>query len=263
MTDAQIEKVVDSLDGVPEALHSFYIETDDGKFQLEDVGGLKKVLDDKKNEIKKLKDRMRTNGHGEEGLTKEEKEELATLRADRSKREEDDLKKRGEFDKLLLKKDEVYGQKLSDMEKRATKAEQRLFDAEKRNVATLAIQKMKGKPKALLDHVTKHLTVEEEKDGSLNVVVVDRDGTPRSSKKDPAKPMSIEELIEVEYVDNEDFMGLFEGRGASGSGASGGGGAKRGGADISITKAEAKNHQIYKQRQEEAKKKGVKLVYAD
>lgn len=259
MPDFELKTEVATLDGVPEALHPFYVE-DNGVFKLEDVSGLKSALTKTREEVKKLKGSKPNGDTG--GLSPAEKAELEELRSIKSKAEEAEALRKGEYEKLLTKKDADYKKMIEERDTKLSSSEKRFNKAVKTQVATAAIAKLKGKPAALLPHVLNRLDVKNLGDEDYEVVVVDRDGTPRNSVKDPSKPMTVEEMIEKDFADSDDFMGLFEGRSKSGSGASGGQGKGAGGA-VTITRTEAKDHGAYTAAKARATKAGVELQIID
>jgi hypothetical protein len=105
-----LKLTVDKLDGLPEAVHSFYEQTDNG-YRLkvdgvEDVSGLKSALH---------KEREAAKAYKSLGMTPDE---IAELKALRDKTTEDAARKAGDFDKLREKITSQY-----EAEKAALKAE--------------------------------------------------------------------------------------------------------------------------------------------
>ena len=93
-----IEKVVDSLDTVDEALRGFYIEKD-GKFHLEDVSGLRNTVTALRTERNEYKTKAQKVTAWEKlGKTPEEIEALLVAEGERGEKK---LKDQGDFDALL------------------------------------------------------------------------------------------------------------------------------------------------------------------
>lgn len=258
-----IKAYYDTEKDVPEALKEFYVKGEDGKYHLdaegvEDVTALKKALE---------AERKLNKGKPGDKLTAEEKTELEELRQKAKDAEENDLRRKGEYDKLEKRLHEDYGKKLTSEQKKVKDESEKAESIKKslnrvltENAATQAISKHKGRIAPLLPHVSNRLTV-SEKDGKFEVQVVDSSGEVRYSIKDPKKLMSVEELIEADFLTNEDFQGVFEGRGHSGGGMPSGGKSGSGGA-ITITKEQAKDNRQYRAAKEQADKAGVTLQVA-
>lgn len=249
----KLKAKVKSLADVDEKYHDLYVKQDDGSFRLDaegmetedEVASLKEALK-RERELNKKK--------GEDGLTKAERDELAQLRKDREEAEAKQLENEKNWKGLETRLKEKHAKELETESTKAKTATERLFKTLKENAATAAIAKAKGRVAPLLPHVISKLDV-IEKDGDLRVIVKGDDGA-RYSKEDPKKEMSVDELIATDFLSNEDFMGVFDGTGHSGSGTQGGGnGGKRGGT-VTISKEDAKDAAKYRAAKEAAKKAG-------
>lgn len=216
-----IEKVVDSIEAVPELLRGFYTEKD-GKYHLEDVTSLRNAMQHAKRERDDAKRKAQQIDKWDRlGKSPDEIEQL--LEAQR-KAEEDRAKKAGEFDSLKAQMVEKHQGELKAREDAVAKMraslESHLVDAS----ATRAIAEAKGIPALLLPHVKARIKV-DEKDGDYVVKVLTADG--RDAVKDGGgTPMTIADLI-AEFKQSDIFGRAFEGTGRTGSGTppNGAGGA--------------------------------------
>lgn len=214
-----LKLMIDSLDGVDEALRPLYVEKD-GKFALavdgvEDTSGLKNALAAERKRAADLE--KQTKAWKTLGKTPEEIAELvdaAELKA------QTDAERKGEWDKLRAQMNDKHAQDLKLKDETIGQMRKRLQAELVDAKAVSAIASAKGVPDLLLPHVQRFTKVDDD----FNVVVVDAKGDPRVNGK--GDPLSIADLIE-EMKANEIFGRAFEGSGQSGSGMrpnSGGGG---------------------------------------
>jgi hypothetical protein len=228
-----IEKVVDSLEAVPEALHGYYIEKD-GKYHLEDVTSLRNSMQHAKRERDEAKKRAQSVDRWEK-LGKSP-EEIENLLAAQTKAEEDKLNKAGEWDKLKAQMNEKHQAELKAKDDALGKLrqalERHLVDA----AATNAIAEAKGVPKLLLPHVRSSVRVVEE-DGNFEVRVVDDKGDPRVNGK--GDPLTIADLV-GEMRQSEVFGRAFEASGRTGSGTPPNGSGGAGSPDLSKLSAQVR-----------------------
>lgn len=245
------------LEDVDEKYRDLYVENEDGTFRLdaegvEDTSALKNALQ-RERELNKKK--------SGDGLTAAEKQELAELRAEREKAEEKRLQDEKNWQGLEGRLKEKHTKELTAEQEKAKMATERLFKTLKENAATQAIAKHKGRVAPLLPHVMSKLDV-VEKDGDYVVVVKDGKDARYSTKK-PTDFMPVDELVETDFLKSDDFMGLFEGKGHSGSGAQGGSNGRGNGGAITINREDAKDHSKYVAAKAEAQKAGVPLQVVD
>ncbi|MGL5004680.1 MAG: hypothetical protein ACRDAM_17205 [Casimicrobium sp.] len=209
---------VDSLDTIPEASRSLYVEKD-GRFRLdlegyEDPVGLKSALQKEREAAKTAA--QQAKAWQSLGKTPEE---IAALVEASKKAEEEKALKGGEWEKLkeqmkkqqqeeLTKKD----QQLSAKDKALTR---HLVDAQA--VAELATAK--GSTALLLPHIRSMVKVIEE-EGDYVVRVVDAAGNPRVNGK--GEFLTIKDLVS-EMRQSDDYSRAFEPTGTTGSGVSGSG----------------------------------------
>lgn len=251
-----LKAVVKTLEEVDEKFRDLYVKNEDGTFRLdaegvEDVGALKTALQKEREANKKKLEKKENEG----GLSEAEKKELQDLRKEREDREVRELEEQKKFDSLRQRLETKHATEMTASQQKEKAASERLFRTLKENAATAAIAKSKGKVGPLIPHVISHLDVIDE-DGELKVVVKGSDGSPRYSKDSPKDVMSVDELVKTDFLNNEDFMPLFEGTGSSGSGSSGGTKGRSAGGAFTISRADAKDASKYQAAKEVATKAG-------
>jgi len=254
-----LKATVKTLDEVDAKYHDLYVKNEDGTFRLdaegvEDVGALKNALARERELNKKKKDG--------DGLTDAEKTELTELRKQREEHEQKELEDKKNWEGLTNRLKEKHQNEMTAAEKKAQIAQDRLFKTLKENAATAAIVKNKGKVAPLIPHVISNLDVIEE-NGELQVVVKEKDGNKRYSKDSPKDVMSVEELIKTDFLNNDDFMGLFEGTGSSGSGSSTNPKGRSQGGAFTISRTDARDAQKYQTLKEQAAKAGAQVQIVD
>lgn len=253
-----LKAFVKTLDEIDEKHRDLYVKTDGG-YKLdaegvEDVTALKNALERVKEENKVLK------GRKESELSSEEKQELQKLRTEHAAAEEKRLVDEKNWKGLEERLRTDFTGKLTAEQEKAKAATLRLHQTLKENAATAAIAKNKGRVAPLLPHVMGALDVIDE-NGEFKVVVKDKNGV-RYSKENPKEEMSVDELIKNDFLKNEDFMGVFEGNGYSGSGAHGGSTRQNGGGAFVISRADAKDAGKYQEAKAAAAKAGQTLSIA-
>lgn len=215
------------FDALPEAAQNFYAEKD-GRFVLdaegvEDTSGLKSALQRERDERKAAKEALKAF----EGIDPEEARSLLT---NKKKAEEDALKQAGKWEEMKSQIVSEWEKKLDPLAKERDRyraaVDRYLIDAQ----ATAAIAEHKGVPALLLPHVKQHIRVVEE-NGEFVARVVDANGNPRIGDAQ-GNPMTISQLVERDFKQNDIFGRAFEASGAAGSGApagsqAGGAGGKK------------------------------------
>lgn len=207
---------VDNLDAIDEAHKALY-EKDGDKFRLkidglpqpEDTTNLKTALQKERKAAAEAAKRAKE--YEGLGLTAEE---IAALVEEKKKKDENDAKRAGDFEKLKAQMNEKHAAELKAREDAVSRmrgtVEKYLINSE----ATAAIAAEKGIPDLLLPHVQRFVKVVEQ-DGDYLVQVVDTKGDPRVNGK--GEPLTISDLVK-EMKSNEIFGRAFEGSGKSGSG---------------------------------------------
>jgi len=211
-----LKYLLDTLDGVDDAVKSLYTEKD-GKFVLgieglpqpEDVSGLKSKVQELLDE-KKAADKARKDAEDQARLEREENarktgnvEELEKSWSEKYNRREAELNGMLEQERGTLStqiRDLTVGRTATDI------------------ASALAIP---GSAKALLPHIERRLSV-EQRDGKPVVVVLDAQGKLSAATLDELK---------AEFANDTAFAPLIAGSKASGGGAAGaggGGGAAKG-----------------------------------
>lgn len=226
-----LEKSVESLEGVPEALHSLYRENE-GQYELtvdpselEELvaPNLKSALQkerqnarQREREAKDLKRRLETFGDEDpEALL----EELSSLRKLKEKAEAGKGKEDSAVEQVRKQLQDEFGKTLKAKDEDLSKLKGQLTSLLVDSAATGAISEMKGVPKLLLPHV-KRMTEVVEEDGKYDVRVLNEQGEHRVNSD--GEYMTIKELVS-ELRNDEVFQRAFDGEGASGGGTPSGG----------------------------------------
>lgn len=206
--------IVDTLDSIPESVRDQYKESD-GKFRLdldgyEDPSSLKSALQKEREAAKQAARQVKAW----ESIGKSP-EEIQELLQAQNKKQEDDLNKAGEWEKLKAQMNDQFGKEkqklLESLTAKERAIERHLVDAQ----ATAAIAELKGIPALLLPHVKASVKVIEE-DGEYSVRVVDASGNPRVNGQ--GDYLSIKDLV-GEMRQSEIFGRAFEATGMTGSGS--------------------------------------------
>lgn len=233
-----LKAILESLDGLPDAVKSEYKKGDDGKFHLDvegiddhpGVGALKRAKDYEKSERQKVV------------------KQLGDLQAqlDALTEERDGILKgaipKGDVEKL----ENSYKEKLAKREKELSdqigaltgNLQTMLVD----NVAQSMASKISKAPELILPHIKARLKAEFN-EGKAVTRVLDKDGNPSA--------FGIEDL-QKEMVANPAFAPIIIGSKASGSGAEGGHGGSGAPGKIDYAKASPKEIAAHLKAQKES-----------
>lgn len=206
-----LKQTLDTLEGVPEALHPEYMKGEDGKFHL-NVEGLPEMATALKAANKEAAERRKAL----EALKGVDPEEYQRLKTEAEERAATDAAAKGQWDKLkeqmaekhkadLLAKDTALGKYKAQLEKN-------LIDAQ----AVAAIAAEKGVPELLLPHVKGRVRVSEV-DGEFRFEILDKNGSPMIADAS-GTPAGFADLVKSMKADPI-YGRAFEGSGASGGGA--------------------------------------------
>lgn len=217
----KLKGVVQDLNDVPEKFRSLYAKGEDGKFYLQeleydDPQELKTALQKERERAEELSKQFKSR----EGI---DVEEYRKLKADQEKRDIEDAKKRGEFDKILAQKDEVLAKIKADSEAKLKAAEEERDRDLVEMQAMRAIETHKAKSRVLLQDQEFRAGIKVTKDANGNRVVrvVDKEGTPRLTKiEGKTGEMTLEEYV-GSFRDHPDLSCAFPASGAGGGGATG------------------------------------------
>jgi hypothetical protein len=259
-----LKPTLDSLDGVPEALHEYY-EEKNGSFMLnvegmlarselegmglnpDDLPGLVKNRDALLTEVKKLKTRYRDV----------DPEKYLELVAKEEELENEKLKAKGDWDAKERQLAEKFEKERFSWDEDRKAMSGTIEELMVRNVALDEL----GKAKVISNRV--HLImpwiermVRVVKDDSGKYVTEVRNPTTGevriSPKSGSMSPMTIAELVE-EMKDSEEYGVCFESDGVSGSGASGAGGK---GGSLVATREQMRDPRFYAAIEKRAKDQG-------
>lgn len=194
---------IDSLEGVPEALHAEYTKGDDGKYRLNLEGGPPPKKDTE------LEERLRKLEENNQALLDEKRK--AKEEAQRAK--EEAAKKSGDTASLEKSWQEKIDALEADYKKQLDSNNQVISSLTVGSAASrLAAEVFGEHADIMMPHVNKRLTYEVV-EGKPTVRVMGDDGKPTAK--------SIEEL-KTEFQNNEKFAPFVVGSRASGSGGHGG-----------------------------------------
>ena len=249
---------LESLDGLPEALHEYY-EEKDGAFVLgvegmlteadldTKIGGLVKNRDTLLSEVKKLKEKYRDIDPVKHAELVAKEEEL----------ENEKLKSKGDWEakekQLAEKFEKERGDWTADREVMAGTINELMV----KNVAMSELGLAKVIPNRthlIMPWIERMVRVVRGDDGKYSTEIINQTtGDVRiSPKSGSTSPMSIAELVE-EMKNSEEYGVCFESDGATGSGATGAGGK---GGTLIATREEMRNPAFYANMEKLAKESG-------
>jgi len=133
------------------------------------------------------------------------------------RRQEEIAAKKGEFEKLREQLVEKTNKQLTEKDKEISKIKQALETHLIDNQLTSELARQKGIPDLLVPIMRPNLKVIQNDTGLYDVVVIDKDGSPRLGPEMDGRPMSIAQLVE-EYKNHQTYSRAFETSGNSGAG---------------------------------------------
>lgn len=164
-----LQATIDSLEGVPEALHEHY-EQDGDVYRLRVEGyddtGLKVVLDEKKAEVKKLRDKLKTYA----GIDPDEVTELREMRDEMEER----IAQAGKWEDHKARLDAKHEKELEKLRAQTEALGGQLEGVLKENAAREALNKHGARVDALLPHVLKRVQIVED-EGKRRAVAIGLD----------------------------------------------------------------------------------------
>jgi len=220
-----LDAIVDSLEGVPEQYRELYAERD-GKYRLDvqgvefpdEVQGLKSALQKEREAAKEAQARLKAYGEIDPDTVRK-------LMSEREKQEDELAAKRGEFDKLLAKKEAKHTEALEAERQRVASLEKQVLGLVRDQEARKALEQAGANVDLLLPHVLSRVEVIEQ-DGARKAVVLGDEGAPRLN--DEGNEMSISELV-AEMANSERYRAGFPAQVAQGGGAANNGAGRASG----------------------------------
>lgn len=215
-----LKALLDSLEGLPEAIAAHYTKTDGGKyvltveessgFALENVMGLKKALADEREAHKAAAKALKNY----EGI-----EDAAAARAALEQLKAGSLKGSAELDAYRKQLEEKVAKDLAAANGRVSAYERQLQELRFGTEARDAISKHKGKASLLLPVLKNVAKYESTPDGQLSYFVVGDDGKQLPSRR----PGNLDRMSIEEYVEHlktqPDYAPAFEATAPAGSGS--------------------------------------------
>ncbi len=214
----------DELDEMPEALREFYVESaESGSFDLST---------DSTEKINEFRANNRALYREVEDLKKSQAEQEAALNAAQSEvqqRAEKDLLSEGKIDELLNQRTEAmrtsYEEKLADIERRHSEAEQTLDVHIVENQIRDAAIKAQARNDRAVEHIIRAVRPHVKRDGT-QAVRVDSSGNPIMGD-DGTTPQGILDLVEEMKISDAFLFAESSGSGASGGTATNGSAGKK------------------------------------
>ncbi|KWT70760.1 Phage protein [Hyphomicrobium sulfonivorans] len=218
-----LKAIIDTVDGLPDAVKEHYKQGDDGKFvltveavngfSLEDVTGLKNALGKERSTREALEKATAKFKDLDPDKAREALAKMAELSEIDPQKEADKLAQ-AKVDAIKAQLLESHGKDLKTRDDTLsayrTQIEKLLIDS----AATSALADAKGSIDLLLPHIRNAARV-VEKDGAFAVEIVKPDGSPKVNGK--GDNMSITELV-AEMRQSDVFGRAFEASGHSGTG---------------------------------------------
>ena len=215
-----LKALIDSLDGLPEAIAAHYTKTTDGKFvlsveeaagyALENVAGLKQALTAEREAHKTAAKALKNY----EGI-----EDAAAARHALEQLKAGQLKGSAELDAYRKQLEEKVANDLKAATGRVSAYEKQLQELRFGTEARDAISKAKGKAPLLLPILERRMRWETGAEGQMSYHLVGDDGKPMTTKKPgSADPMTVAEYIET-LKTQPDYAPAFEATAPAGSGS--------------------------------------------
>lgn len=184
-----LKAILESLDGLPDAIKSEYKKGDDGKFHLD--------VEDLDNHpglgaLKRAKDREAQLRREAETKLREAQEELDRINGDDARKKGDIATLEKSWQKKLDDQKAEYEAKVSKLTSHTTKT---LVD----NVASQLAHKISNAPAIIMPHIKSRLIADFEGDTPVTRVL-DKDGKPSA--------LTIDELAN-EFIANKDFSAII------------------------------------------------------
>ena len=271
-----LKAILESTEGVDDALMEHYVEGEDGKFRLdvesvggwalEDVAGLKKSLATERKgnrEGSSLRKKYERDGEMlDPGAAWDALEQLNELQDNPPADGDDKIQKLTEqFTEKEKRAAEKFQRELEELRTANTALDQQLDNTLVETALLSAIGKHEGNAKWIMPEAKKYVRPVVGPDGKKVLRVFEGDGVTEriTSKSGSQDPMNAEEFIGTVLKTDPDFLDAFKGSGASGSGATGLDKTIRGSTHL-ISADDAKNPTKYRQAKERADKAGVTLA---
>lgn len=213
-----LKATLETLDDLAPEIAEHYEETAEGTFALRVDGyegdvGLRATLEDKKRDVKKLRDRLKAF----EGIDPEEVAELKGLREEY----EDKIASAGSWEDQKERLEAKFAKDRDALTSALDTRTGQLTKLLKKDAATSALRENGARVEALLPHVLERVTLVEE-DGAFRAVATGLDGESETT---------IGELVAEMKAAGDSFAWGFNPNGNSGAGGaagSGGGSANHG-----------------------------------
>lgn len=225
-----LKAILPSLDGIPEALHEHYTQSDDGRFVLsvtevdgfvlENVTNLKSALGKERTEREKLEKQVVKFKDIDPDKARDALAKLDELTQIDPAKEADKIANT-KFEAAKAQLLEKHTGEITSRDERIGHLTKTVESLMIDQVATAALAEAKGSVDLLLPHVRAHTRVKEV-DGRFAVEVIDKDGNVKIANA-KGDPMDIKGLV-AEMKASDTFSRAFEASGNTGSGKTPGNG---------------------------------------
>lgn len=220
MTAEQYEDYKDEMSNENEEQQQDQYEEQDGQEQqvsAEDYQKLQAELEQLRKWQKKSNEeaknyRLKAKAYEEAGFSPEELKELKEKEYQRQQKE---LERKGDFNKLKETLQTEFSEKEKQYQSRIEQLQSSMEKTLIQRDVTSAIAKYEGIQPLLQPHVERSVKLMENDDGSMVARVVDADGNPEFNGK--GDYLTVDEFV-ASLREHDDFGAAFRGRGQSGSG---------------------------------------------
>jgi hypothetical protein len=229
-----MDKVLESLEGLPEHVHQFYEKNDaDGKFHLQDITPLKNALKNAKEERKTALEKAKQVTAWEKlGKTPDE---IAAMLTEREEADAKNAKEKGDFDTLLNQHRSRWEKDLNQVKNEVDLWRNQYVSSHINGNLSSALAKGEATPEGIevLPTILKERIKVEVSEGKVSTRIVNSDGSPMIGNGESGLA-TFEDLI----VDaKKKYPSLFKGTGGSGSGAPANGSGSGSGAPSNLKRS--------------------------
>lgn len=228
-----MDKVLESLEGVPEHVHQFYEKNEDGKFHLQDITPLKNALKNAKEERRQALEKAKAASSWEKlGKTPDE---IAAMLAEKEEQEGKNAREKGDFDTLLNQHKSKWQKDLDAAAAERDTWRNQYVNAHISSNITSALSKSEATPEGveILPTILKDRIKVEVADGKVTTRIVNPDGSPMIGNGESGMATFDDLVADAK----KKYPSLFKGVGGSGSGAPGNGSGGGSGAPSNLKRS--------------------------
>jgi hypothetical protein len=242
-----LQHELESLDGIPETLQSFYSEKEGGGFVVGDEfiqAGIEttetiKPLKNAKHHESELR---KQDAEKHQQALREMQDRLKTFEDEAAKKKHDKAMKDGDVESLLKSQEEKFQKIIDELNGELGTSKSTItelvVDSQAKSLASeLTVD---GSADILYPHIIKRLSMDTDSDGKPKLTVLDAEGKPTVNTIDDLK---------AEFKNSESFARIIKGSNASGGGAdsskqTGSGASKKKLSDMTVPERAAYKKQL-------------------